>query len=167
MVNNLNAINEKIIKVCRNMAVVLTFLIVVSTTIQVFTRFVLGAALVGTEEVARYSFVWASMLGAAICVSRSSHSAVSFIPDMLKGKVKDIHSIIVQILIMILAIIFIVQGYNMILVTLKQLSPTLKIPMWLVYLSIPLGGVAMVIASICNILNIIMKDNSRESEGGK
>lgn len=167
MVNKINALNEKIIKIYEQVSVVLLFLIVISTTVQVFTRFVLDAALVGTEEVARYSFIWASMLGAAICVSRFSHSTVSFIPDMLKGKVKDIHKIIVQVLIMILASIFIVQGYNMILITFKQLSPTLNIPMWLIYLAIPVGGVAMVIGSLCNILNIVFKNESTESEGGK
>lgn len=159
MVNNLNLVNEKVLKVCQFAAVVLTFIIVISTSVQVFTRYVLGASLIGTEEVARYSFIWANMLGASICVSHFSHATVSFLSDNLKGKSKEFHGCFVQALIMIMAVILITQGYNMMLITLKQLSPTLKIPMWAVYLSIPVGGATMLLGSLCNMLNIIFKKN--------
>ncbi len=159
MVNNINLINKKVLKVCQFVAVALTLIIIISTSVQVFTRYVLGAALIGTEEVARYSFIWANMLGATICVSRFSHATVSFLPDILKGKSKTFHGCFVQVMIMILAFIMITQGYNMMLVTLKQLSPTLKIPMWAVYLAIPVGGATMFLASLCNILNIVFKKN--------
>lgn len=164
MVKNLNILNERVLKVCQYVAVVLTFIIIVSTSVQVFTRFILGSSLIGTEEVARYSFIWASMLGAAICVKNFSHATVSFVPDNLKGKAKKFQGCIVQILIMILSLIFIVQGYNMVMVTFKQLSPTLRIPMWLIYLSIPVGGVAMLLASVCNFLNIIVEKNDGGAE---
>ncbi|NMA72681.1 MAG: TRAP transporter small permease [Bacteroidales bacterium] len=163
MVNKLNLINEKVLKICQSVAVALTFLIIISTSVQVFTRYVLGASLIGTEEVARYSFIWANMLGASICVSRFSHATISFLPDNLKGKSKTFQECFVQAMIMIMAIILITQGYNMILVTLKQLSPTLNIPMWMIYLSIPVGGATMLLGSLCNMLNIF----SKKDDGGE
>ena len=37
--------------------------------VQVFTRYVLGSSLSGTEELGRYCFIWMTMLGASICDS--------------------------------------------------------------------------------------------------
>lgn len=55
----------------------------------------------------------------------------------------------------------IVQGINMLGITLKQLSPTLKVPMWLVYLAIPVGGTGILLNSLLNIA-----DMGRKSEKG-
>lgn len=162
MINTLNKINKKLQDIVRYVAVVLLFVIIVSTSVQVFTRYVLDASLIGTEEVSRYCFIWATMLGAALCVSSFSHATVSFVPDMLKGKAKLINTCIVQALMMVLAAIFIVQGGKMIVVTLNQLSPTLRIPMWIIYSAVPVGGVMIFLASLCNILNAVFG----EKEGG-
>ncbi|WP_312699510.1 TRAP transporter small permease [Sedimentibacter sp.] len=155
MINTLNKINEKLQNIARYVAVFLLFVIIISTSVQVFTRYVLDSSLVGTEEVSRYCFIWATMLGAAICVSSFSHASVSFVPDMLKGRIKLINTCIIQALMMVLAVIFIVQGVKMVGITINQLSPTLKVPMWLVYSAVPVGGVMILLASLCNIINSV------------
>lgn len=157
MTSKLNKINEKVLEFCQLLSVILIFLIIISTSVQVITRFVLNSSLVGTEEVSRYSFIWASMLGAGICVSRYSHPNVSFLADILKGKAKMLQELFVQIMIAIMGLILIVQGYNMVQITLNQFSPTLKVPMWIIYLAIPVGGIIIVFGSICNMLNIMSK----------
>lgn len=157
MTSKLNKINEIVLKICQLLSVILIFLIIISTSVQVITRFLLNSSLVGTEEVSRYSFIWASMLGAGICVSRHSHANVSFLSDILKGKFKLLQEVFVQIMIGIMGVLLIVQGYKMVQITLNQLSPTLKVPMWIIYLAIPIGGIIILFGSICNMLNILSK----------
>ena len=61
--------------------------------VQVFTRYVLGSSLSGTEELGRYCFIWMTMLGASICVSSDSHAAVTILNDHLKGRMNGGHKI--------------------------------------------------------------------------
>ena len=72
--------------------------------VQVFTRYVLGSSLSGTEELGRYCFIWMTMLGASICVSSDSHAAVTILNDHLKGRMKGGHKISVDILILACAV---------------------------------------------------------------
>lgn len=45
--------------------------------IQVFIRFAFGSALAWTEELSRYSFIWAVYVGAALCVKRRIHVRIT------------------------------------------------------------------------------------------
>ena len=61
-------------KAYMGVSVILLIVVIVATTIQVFTRYIMNASLSGTDEVARFAFVWMSMLGASICVRTYGHS---------------------------------------------------------------------------------------------
>ena len=53
------------------------FLVVVS--LQVFYRFVLELPFVWSEEAARYLFVWAAFLGAAVAIGRREHFSITLL----------------------------------------------------------------------------------------
>ncbi|MDE5878503.1 MAG: TRAP transporter small permease [Desulfovibrio sp.] len=52
-------------------------LMILCLIIQVFIRFVFGSALAWTEELSRYSFIWAVYVGAALCVKRRIHVRIT------------------------------------------------------------------------------------------
>jgi len=147
-------INGYIMKVFEIVAAICIVVIIIATSIQVFTRYVLSSSMVGTEELARFCFIWATMLGASICVNHEAHAVVSFLPDKLKGKIKTNHAYLIQAFIIMAAGILIVQGVKMLGVTWNQLSPTLNVPMWIVYLAIPIGGIGIFMGAINNIIKI-------------
>ncbi len=126
--------------------------IVVASTLQVFTRYVMNSSLLGTEEVARYCFIWATLLGSCICVSRFTHASVNILNDSLKGNLKKIHASLIDVAVLIAAIILFVEGLNMIGIVQTQLSNVLRIPMWVVYLALPVSGFGMAACSIERIL---------------
>jgi C4-dicarboxylate transporter DctQ subunit len=147
----LNKIEEFVDKIFKGAALLLLVGVVVSSSIQVITRYVFNASLTGSEEFARYCAIWMSMLGASICVKYGSHASISFLNDFLKGKTKLIHSIAINLVIIIFAFILIQQGFNIVKVTTTQLSPSLRIPMSYVYLAIPVGAIGMIINAISTI----------------
>lgn len=55
----------------------LVALMIFCLTIQVFIRFIFGSALAWTEELSRYSFIWAVYMGAALCVKRRAHVRIT------------------------------------------------------------------------------------------
>jgi TRAP-type C4-dicarboxylate transport system permease small subunit len=66
-------------------ALVFLGIMVIALFVQVFTRYIMNASLSGTEELARYCFVWCTMLGAGICVASDDHAAVTILNDSLKA----------------------------------------------------------------------------------
>ena len=48
--------------------VALLVVISIACIIQVFSRYVLGHAIQGTEEISRYCFIWLGFLGSSVCV---------------------------------------------------------------------------------------------------
>jgi len=150
-------------KLCRTIdalymgiAVVLLAIIIIASSLQVFTRYALNASLNGTEELARYCFVWMSMLGASICVSKGAHPAVTILGERLKGRSKAVLEIFLYLLIIAGAIVFIVQGMKMVVTTTSQLSPTLKIPMCYIYLCVPVGGTGMIVHALLRLLEFAL-----------
>lgn len=126
--------------------------IVVAMFLQVFTRYVLNASLTGTEELGRYCFVWMNMLGAGLCVNKVSNASVSILNDSLKGKAKLWHSIFLELTIGIMSVVLFIQGISLVRVAVGQVSPALRLPMWMVYASIAAGSAGIVLNALNNIL---------------
>ncbi len=97
--------------------------------LQVFIRFVFGSALAWTEELSRYSFIWAVYVGAALCVKRRAHVRITaqFMKLDVKGRlfflvICDLIWISFNIFIVINSIQVIVDSLDF-----PETSPTLGI----------------------------------------
>lgn len=142
--------------------------------VQVFTRYVLGSSLSGTEELGRYCFIWMTMLGASNCVSSDSHAAVTILNDHLKGRMKGGHKISVDILILACAVLLFIQGIKMAAMTTRQLTPTLHIPMSVIYCSLPAGAFGIILNGINNLIkrmdeaksSALVQEGADDEEGG-
>lgn len=149
MVKTINKIVSKINAVYEWLGLGFLVVLTIACILQVFTRKVLGASMNGTEECARYCFIWMVFLGSSVCVGQGAHASVEILHDLLKGKAKEWHELFVYIIMAIFALVLIAQGFNIVGMTMKQLSPTLHIPMALIYLAIPVSGIGMIL----NIVN--------------
>lgn len=56
--------------------------------LNVVARFILKSPILGSVELSRLFFVWASFLGAAICYYRHAHISISFLADRFTGKTR-------------------------------------------------------------------------------
>lgn len=70
MTIGIKKLNQAVDAVYMSISILLLIILVIASALQVFTRYVLNNSLVGTEEVARYCFIWMSMLGGSVCVGR-------------------------------------------------------------------------------------------------
>lgn len=128
---------------------------------QVFSRTVLGNPNTVTEELVRFGLVWLAMLSSSYVVGKKAHLAVTLLSENLTGKKRKLLEIIIQILfIAFAAIIMIYGGFNAVSLTMKQISPSLGIPMGYVYLSVPVSGGLMIIYSLINLFDTLTHDQS-------
>jgi TRAP-type C4-dicarboxylate transport system permease small subunit len=136
--------------------------LVFSTAAQVFFRYVLNSSASWTEETARYSFVWLNMMGASIAVRYGSHVGVDIIAGWLTGTKKKIHRTTIAFLILFTSSVFVIEGIRLTLAVTDQFSPAVAVPISLVYLAIPVGGVGMVFHSLLLLVQIVSGQESPE-----
>lgn len=86
MRNFINKCSDYLNKLVVSVGCVIFFVLVVATIIQVLCRYFLKVSVPWTEELARFAFIWATMLGASVLVKTKGHPAV----DVLTGKLKGV-----------------------------------------------------------------------------
>lgn len=142
---------------------VMLFAMVVITGAQIICR-VFFEALSWSEELARYLLVWSSIIGAACVYRRAGHINVSIIQDLLPSKGKMIMQIIVHILCGVFFALMIYFGFIYMGKMANQLSPAMRLPMSIMYASIPVGGILLLYQAIDGILALLFDKEEPETE---
>ncbi|MGO1201264.1 MAG: TRAP transporter small permease, partial [Dermabacteraceae bacterium] len=92
-------------------ATALLFTIMVLAVVwQVFTREVIQSPAAWTEELAKYVFVWTSLVGAALVFSERGHIAVTFLVERLPRPVRMSVAVLIQLVILVFALAILVYG---------------------------------------------------------
>lgn len=151
---------------------VLMTISVVSIFWQVVSRYVLHNAPVWSEEVARYSLIWMTMVGAAVATRKGGHLLIdSVVAHCSPGARKRI-SILLDLLVLAFCSFMTWLGAKLTIITWKAISPGTKIPMAVVYVSMPLGFFFMALFTAERLCPILLSTqsgtahvNSREGGG--
>jgi len=126
-------------------------LVLISAVVQVFTRYVMNSSLSWTEEVARFGFIWLTMLGASITLKNHSHASISIILDHMPKKIRKVVSIFIDLLILFFCVIMTTQGVKLAILTKNQPSPAIHIPMAYIYISVSIGGLSMLFHTLWDL----------------
>lgn len=159
----MKTILDKLEKFILGILAILFAIMVIALFYQIIMRFIFQSANTWSEELTRYSFIWMAMLGSSIATRRSRNMDVDFLVNLMPKTLKIINSFITKSLIIAFIMVIIIYGINLVGITLKQLSPGLRLPMAYMYASIPTGGILMLIFTIEIIINDIK--NSKVKEG--
>jgi TRAP-type C4-dicarboxylate transport system permease small subunit len=123
-------------------------LFTVLTIVQVFMRYVLDSPLTWSEEIARYALVWFVYTSASYAVRYQRHVKFNVLTKML-GRRIPIAERAVQIFVFLLWLAFLllilVLSIQMVLAQYRtgQVSAAAQLPMYLVYIGLPLGMALM------------------------
>lgn len=132
---------------------------------QVISRYILNNPTTITEEFLRFSLIWLSMLATAYVVGQKNHIAITFLRDRLKDRNKLALEIFVQAIFLLFAsIIMLFGGIRAVSLTMAQISPSLGLPMGLVYLALPVSGILILFYSILNLKDLFTKKENALSE---
>lgn len=147
-------------KVCRIIEIILVSifgLLVVDVLGQVFSRYILNTSFAFTEELARFSLIWLSILGAAYLNAKRLHLSMDFLYQKFSEKTKKKVLIFIEICILLFAlIVMVIGGFNLVYTTLhlEQLSGTLRIPLGYIYSILPISGLLIIWFSIHHLSKI-------------
>lgn len=120
-------------------------LLVTVVFLQVLFRFVLGSPLAWTEELARYSLIWLTFLGAAYAMSLKAHIGMEVFVNLFRTPGKKALYIVASIASLMFFLLMVVEGYSLAMQGMSQSSPVLRIPMGAIYMIIPISGAILII----------------------
>lgn len=123
--------------------------ITILTLIQVIWRYGLNQPITWSEEVARYCFVWVTLIGAAALLRLSDgHPELDSLRNRAGPFLRHAIDIFSRLMIIACSLAISIGGFRMIETQFHQLSPSVGIPMWMMYLSMtvtPLIGILWVL----------------------
>jgi TRAP-type C4-dicarboxylate transport system permease small subunit len=136
-------------------SIMIMSLLVLTVTLQVFMRYVVGSPVTFTEELSRFLLIWLGLFAASYAYRQRMHLAMDLLVQNLKGgKRKFLNVIIHSIIALFSLLVMVYGGIHLVILTwvLDQHSPALGVSMSVVYLVLPLSGIAIVIYAIDFIL---------------
>ena len=140
-------IRIKVNRIIERFLVLILVGMVLNVIWQVFTRFFTSSPSAFTNELARYLMIWLGILGAAYISGKQEHVAIDFFVKKLNNSLRRFIDRFVLLSILSFAFfVMIIGGINLVYITLKleQYSPSLQIPLALVYSIIPISGLLII-----------------------
>lgn len=107
----------------------------------------LGSSLVWAEEYAKFAIIWITFGGCGAAVREKAHMSISAFYDVLKPTGKKVLDIFINVVGLAFSVFMLYYGSMLVqkvLVT-NQTSPTMQLPMWIIYISVPIGAALMLL----------------------
>jgi TRAP-type C4-dicarboxylate transport system permease small subunit len=137
----------------RTLCVVLFALLVALVAWQVFTRLVLGEPSAWSEEAARHTFVWVSLIGIAIAVGEKADVIMDFLVERLPRslqRVADLLAYAATLSFVLYVMVF--GGLQQSILAWSQRNPLLPLTQGQLYLALPISGALLTIYLIIHIV---------------
>lgn len=137
------------------------FILILLVFSQFLSRYVFDYTISWSQEFARYLLIWLAWISVSFTIREKKHIRVEILKDLLPKKGQIVVEIIVLILWSFFAVFLAVIGTQFVLdiQSSGQGSPMMGIPMWIIYVILPLAGVLMVLRLIQQLFFIIKNES--------
>lgn len=148
---------------------ILVLAIVLVMLLQILCRYILNDSLIWSEEFCRYCYIYFMFIGTALSIKEKSALRVDAIVSLLPEKVGKILSIVVDIIVFIMLIYLSYWSFP----TVKSMylkggySPALKLPVYIIYLSVPIGFILSILRYLQQFYRMIRDAINDRKKGGE
>ena len=133
--------------------VTLMFFSILSLTILlVIMRYGFNSSIIGGNEAMEYLFIYTTALGAAVSVGKGTHIRISVLVDQLKGLPRRCIDTAGYLLIAFINAVMIYYSLPWIRSAGYFESPVLRIPNWMVQVSVPLGCTLVILYCLNHVV---------------
>lgn len=122
---------------------------------QIILRFIFNSATPWIEEFARYLFIYFTWIGASAAILTDQHIRVDLVQEKFP-QAKKYFEVVSTVICLCIALFMFINGRELLLTMAKfsAVSPTMKIPMWICYMAVPMGGLLMTIKYLYKLIAI-------------
>ncbi len=133
---------------------------------EIVSRYIFKHSFIWVEELARYLFIYFIFLGAGYGVTTHSHVTVDILVQKLPAKVAKVVEIIATLIWFALAawMTYLCASFTNTVRLRGTISTSLHLPLWIVYLAMPLGFAVMTIRLLDNFIREYIKKETAEEE---
>ncbi len=157
LLERLSAISDKI---TLTTASILLVIITIIVNWGVFCRYVLFAPLPWSEQIPKYAMIWMGFLGASVGISRNRHIGFDILVVRLPSIIRKLVILVGRLLILFFLTMMTIYGVNFAFaVGFSSNAPMLPIPMFYLFLAVPVGGVFMILQATIKLVLDIMTFN--------
>ena len=147
-------------KITLTTASILLVLIAVIVNWGVFCRYVLFAPLPWSEQIPKYAMIYMGFLGASVGISRNRHIGFDILVKRLPSMIRKLIIIAGRILILFFLVMMTIYGVSFAFaVGFSSNAPMLPIPMFYLFLAVPIGGVFMTLQATIRLVLDLMAFN--------
>jgi len=126
-------------------AFLLLVMIVVCFT-NTICRYFLGFSFKWSEEIVRYAAVWVTCVGASLTARADDHVAMDLLQELIKNpKVKAVCYALTRAIACFFLLALLPAAFEMVNIYKAAFSTGAHMPQWVLYISYPIGSVAMVL----------------------
>lgn len=124
---------------------------------QIISRGVFNYSIFWAEEFSRYCFVWVTFIGASVTYKSGEMVALDFIVNKISTRFKWLYLGILELIVLIFSLVALNFGLMQTFSPsiMNQVSPAIQLPMFIIYLSIPIGFGLISLYAINSILRLI------------
>lgn len=137
----IDTLSRQLARATNVFVVILAALMMLALVLQVFSRYVLGATFIWTEEMALFCFTWCILLAATSVLRDGSHVSLDFLANALPEPLRSIWHRLISVGIFAFFVIFAIAGGQYLQSTMGQVSPALRLSMGWVNLAAPVCGI--------------------------
>lgn len=131
---------------------------------NVVSRYGFSYTPIWSEELSRFLVVWSIFIGVAIGVRKNQHIGVDAIIRFLPHKLKLASEVLLNLIGVVVIGILVFNSFEFIQHTreFEQLSPAMRIPMYIPYIAMPVGLSLSIVHFIHNIVKLFTIPNQAE-----
>jgi len=114
----------------------------------------LGSSIVWAEEFAKFAIIWITFGGCGAAVREKAHMSITAFYDVLGPGGKKALDVFINIVGVAFSLFMLYYGIMLVqkVVVTAQTSPTMQLPMWIIYISVPIGAALMLLRYAVSLL---------------
>jgi TRAP-type C4-dicarboxylate transport system permease small subunit len=113
--------------------------------------------LVWTDELARYLMVWVALLGWMIASRRRAHIRITILIDRLPRGLRVLTEVVIQLAMVAFGALLAWHSFELIERAWDVEAVSLPIPSALIYVLVPLAGLAVVAQAIADMVRVVQR----------
>jgi TRAP-type C4-dicarboxylate transport system permease small subunit len=126
--------------------------ILLITILQVLLRYGFNQAVLGGNEAMESLFIYTTAIGAAAAIRRRQHININFVVKLLPVPLQRVADVLVHLLVAFLNGVMIYYSAAWISKVGGNESPVMRIPEWIMQISIPMGCSLVIFYCLVNII---------------
>lgn len=161
----LETISTKINTIAEWICVISSVALFSTLNIGVFSRYILNSPVIWSEEVARFLMIWLAFVGSSVVFRRRELVNFQFFLNILPHKVFKVVTIFIQIAVLLFLVGFLKIGIGSMELFKKSTASATQISLFWPALGLIVGGVFMLVHSLCFLFNDLVNFGSLKKEG--